>query len=479
MLFSSITFLTAFLPVVLLIYYFCPSTGTRNYFLLFSSLLFYAWGEPVYVFIMVLSICFNYKMGLFIASGSIDEKTGKIILGAAITGNLLVLVYFKYFGFFAGLINLACPWLQIPEYTKNILMPIGISFYTFQSISYLVDVYKNRGLVQKNILNLGLFITFFPQLIAGPIVRYNDICGQIKERPHSLELFTDGVVRFIVGLSKKVLLANVFAETADGVLAMPFDSVPSYYLWVAILSYTMQIYYDFSGYSDMAIGLGRMFGFRILENFNYPYVSRSITEFWRRWHISLSGWFKDYLYIPLGGNRKGKARTIINLVIVFSITGLWHGAALNFMFWGLGHGVLLLIEKLLGKYVPPVLKRGLWGNVVSRIYVMAGVVFLWMFFRLSIKEGVFFISNLFRFNANIQKDMELFILVDIRFYLFFIIGILFSFPWWRKVKTSVYNAAFSGWLPAMGKYIVSLSLLILSVCSLANSSYNPFIYFRF
>jgi alginate O-acetyltransferase complex protein AlgI len=417
-------------------------------------------------------------MGLFIACESIGEKTRKIILGAAIAGNLSVLIYFKYFGFFAGLAHLVFPGLQAPEYIKNILMPIGISFYTFQSISYLIDVYKNRALVQKNILNLGLFIAFFPQLIAGPIVRYNDICGQISERSHSAEHFADGAARFIAGLAKKVLLANTFAETTDGILAMPVDSVPSYYLWIAILSYTMQIYYDFSGYSEMAIGLSKMFGFRILENFNYPYISKSITEFWRRWHISLSGWFKDYLYIPLGGNRKGKVRTIVNLVIVFFITGLWHGAAVNFILWGLGHGVLLLIEKLLEKHIPPALKKGFWGSVISHIYVMTSVVFLWVFFRLGTGESVSFISNLFRFNADIQKNMELFILVDVRFYLFFIIGIFFLFPWWRKIKITVRGMAFSECLLA-GKYIFSLSLLILSVCSLANSSYNPFIYFRF
>ncbi|GHV31972.1 hypothetical protein AGMMS4952_21560 [Spirochaetia bacterium] len=357
MLFSSISFIILFLPVTLLLYYCCPSFRVKNAILLFASLLFYAWGEPKFVLVMLFSIVMNYGMGILIANIPKGKKakkksaipdTGKkryLIIGIIL--NLLVLFYFKYLGFSGQIVNSLIKVFHIANFQFSVLkvvLPLGISFYTFQSLSYLMDVYRKPSLVQKDILNLGLFISLFPQLIAGPIVRYHDINEQIGDRKHSLDLFARGFERFIVGLAKKVLIANTLAEIIDGILIQPFSSVPSSYLLLAIVSGVLQIYYDFSGYSDMAIGLGRMFGFKIMENFDYPLISRTPSEFWRRWHISLSTWFRDYLYIPLGGNRKGPIRQIINTLIVFTLVGLWHGAEFNFIFFGFACGMFLIIE---------------------------------------------------------------------------------------------------------------------------------------
>jgi alginate O-acetyltransferase complex protein AlgI len=416
-------------------------------------------------------------MGLFIANS--NGKNRKIILGFAITANLLIFFYFKYLGFTIDLIN---PLLSIfhvqPITIQAIVLPIGISFYTFQSISYLIDVYKNSGLVQKNILDLGLFITFFPQLIAGPIVRYHDINEQIAVRKHTATVFTEGIERFIVGLSKKVLLANTMAEVADSILAMPLETVSPYYSWVGILAYTVQLFYDFSGYSDMAIGLGKMFGFKIMENFNYPYISKSITEFWRRWHISLSSWFKDYLYIPLGGSRKGKTRTVINLFAVFFITGLWHGAAINFIIWGMINGILQFMERILGKTINRKFKDCFVKSAVSHIYMLSAFVLSLVFFRVGTAEGLAFLLHLFKAgNASALQNYELALLVDIRFYIIFGICVLAAFPWWRKIKIPARESFSLTYV--CGKYVVLLGLFALSICNLASSSYNPFIYFRF
>jgi alginate O-acetyltransferase complex protein AlgI len=429
---------------------------------------------------MIVSILFNYRMGLFIA-GANTGRLRKIILGISIAVNLSILLYFKYLGFAARIINFLLSGAGIPVFAvKEIWLPLGISFYTFQSVSYLIDVYKDPKLLQRNILDLGLFITFFPQLIAGPIVRYHDINEQISARTHNISLFSEGVERFITGLAKKVLLANTFAEVADIIFAMSPQSIAAYYLWMAILSYTLQIYYDFSGYSDMAIGLGKMFGFNFLENFNYPYMSKSITEFWKRWHISLSRWFKDYVYIPLGGNRKGKGRTILNLYIVFFITGLWHGASFSFILWGLGHGTLMFIERMFGGKVNNAIKNKLIKNILAHCYTISSVVLLWVFFRLELRESVAFVSNLFRFGAvSVSANPELGLYIDTRYYLLFIAGIVFSFPWWRKLGFLAGNKPGPDGIFQILKYGISLCLLILSICSLASNAYNPFIYFRF
>jgi len=475
MLFSSITFIVCFLPIVLLAYYCCPQSKARNILLLLASLFFYAWGEPKYVIIMLFSIVLNYCVGIFLGKITYTSFTRKYILAIGIFVNISLLFYFKYFVFSERVINkifriIDYSQLQLP--IADIILPIGISFYTFQSISYLIDVYRNQTLVEKNVLNLGLYISFFPQLIAGPIVRFHDINEQIKERKSSVDLFVTGIERFIIGLAKKVLIANTMALVADQLLNLPPDVVPFYYLFLGILCYTFQIYYDFSGYSDMAIGLGKMFGFNILENFNYPYASKSITEFWRRWHISLSSWFKDYLYIPLGGNRKGKVRTTINLFIVFLTTGLWHGAAVNFVFWGLGHGILLFVEKTFKKKEEGRNKR--LKDIFGHFYTLVFVIILWIFFRLDIKTGLCFLKELITLNQG-SKNVNLFLgsIIDIHFIICFCAALIFSFPWWKNLKITKlsYN------LPV--KYCVLIILLVLSMCSLAANAYNPFIYFRF
>jgi alginate O-acetyltransferase complex protein AlgI len=473
MLFSSITFILYFLPLVILIYYCCPPLAGKNGILLFFSLLFYAWGEPVYVLVMVFSILLNYAAGLGAGKGGLPGRR-RLFLALGVTLNLLILFVFKYLGFFIGITNTVLRAAHVPAlHNPGLVMPIGISFYTFQSISYLVDIYKNPAMAQKNPLNVGLYISFFPQLIAGPIVRYHDINEQIVRRSHGIGIFSRGIERFIIGLSKKVILANVFGELADGVFDLPLDSLPPFYLCLALLTYSLQIYYDFSGYSDMAAGLGLLFGFTLPENFNYPYVARSVTEFWRRWHISLSTWFRDYLYIPLGGNRKGQARTVRNLFVVFLITGLWHGAAWNFVFWGLGHGFFLFTERIFGKKIGSRIKDGLFKSALSHAYTLCAVVFLWIFFRLGLNDGIGFVRGLFRgiFSpGNSPEYMTLRVLADPRFCVYFSAGIAFAFPWWRKLPFGMH--------PILKKGLL-LCLLILSISALASDAYNPFIYFRF
>jgi alginate O-acetyltransferase complex protein AlgI len=477
MLFSSIPFLILFLPVVLLIYYYCPILKAKNIVLFIFSLLFYAWGEPKYIIVMVISILFNYRMGLFIAD-SIARK--KFVLGLSIICNLLILFYFKYLDFSVKLINPILEYFAIEALLiKNIIMPIGISFYTFQCISYLIDIYKTKELVQKNLFELGLFITFFPQLIAGPIVRYHDINKQIAYRGHNISNFVNGIERFIIGLAKKVLLANTMAQAADGIFDRPFDSISSFYAWTAIIAYTFQIYYDFSGYSDMAIGLGKMFGFNIFENFNYPYASKSIREFWRRWHISLSSWFKDYLYIPLGGNKKGKYRMVLNLYIVFFVTGLWHGAATNFIFWGLGHGTLAFLERIFGPKINTVFKDGIGKAVISHTYTLFSVILLWVLFRLNIRESLEFFKRLFGFHGGTAiLNPELKLLINSHFYTVLVICILAAIPW-KKINEDKIKKISGLWFAVVIKYCLILAAAFLSMCALASNAYNPFIYFRF
>lgn len=345
MLFSSMLFLWLFLPVVFVSYYLIKKEY-RNVLLLISSIIFYAWGGVSYTLIMFSSIIINYIFALLIdkAIEEDNELKKKIYLSLCIVINLSILAYFKYTDFAISIINSISKKEVIQ--LKNIILPIGISFYTFQALSYVIDVYREHNKAQKNIINLALYISFFPQLIAGPIVKYHDIDTQITERTENLENISYGIKRFIYGLSKKVILANMFALSCDEILKQPIGDIGTALAWLAAVLYTLQIYYDFSGYSDMAIGLGHMFGFKFLENFNYPYISKSVQEFWRRWHISLSTWFKEYLYIPLGGNRKGKYFTYLNLLIVFFATGLWHGASFNFILWGLWHGFFLIIERV-------------------------------------------------------------------------------------------------------------------------------------
>lgn len=479
MLFSSITFLFFFLPSVLVLYYALPNRIYRNSVLLFASFLFYAWGEPKFVFLMLASIIFNYNAGLWLKN---ENEYRKPILAFAIIINLAVLFVFKYLGFSCKIIDFILNSLHLkPIQAINLILPIGISFYTFQEISYLVDVYRKPNLAQENLLNLGLYISFFPQLIAGPIVRYHDINEQIENRTESVSKFASGVERFIVGMSKKILIANSMALVCDKIYEADFSSYGTYVAWIAAIAYTLQIYYDFSGYSDMAIGLANMFGFDLLENFNYPYSASSITDFWKRWHISLTNFFRDYVYIPLGGNRKGKFRTMLNRFIVFFTTGLWHGASFNFIFWGLAHGMLMITERTLPK------KKKFFLSVIQRIFTLLVVIMLWVLFRNGTKNSITIVLKMFgvnytKFFGNFKEIVPnefLLLAIDIKFYILAFIGIIFSFPWWRKIQFLYSkNALFSTAMLTM-RYLLLGCLLILCYASLADNSYNPFIYFRF
>jgi alginate O-acetyltransferase complex protein AlgI len=481
MLFSSIVFIILFLPITLLVYYLCPSLKAKNVLLLLTSLLFYAWGEPKFVLLMLASIIVNYIVGILTGNASFSPLTRKTFLALGIAVNLLALFYFKYLGFSEQILNSLITTMRLSEFQIRVhqfVLPLGISFYTFQSLSYIIDVYRNPVLVQKNILNLGLFISFFPQLIAGPIVRYHDINEQIKERKHSLELFAQGLERFIAGMAKKVLVANSLAETVDGILELPCNTVPSAYLLLAVAAGALQVYYDFSGYSDMAIGLGRMFGFRIMENFDYPFISRSPTEFWRRWHISLSSWFRDYLYIPLGGSRKGAARQAVNVLIVFSLVGLWHGAEYSFLFFGLCEGLLLIFENVIRAKNSPLFKSAektaaFIRKLLGHILCIVVTVVLFMYFRLDLKNGLLFYASLFDVTRKVPVPLDILFLTDTRFYIFFAAAIAFSFPWWRKIKIP------ENVVTVCAKYVLLLAMFLLSFGTLATDAYNPFIYFRF
>ena len=479
MLFSSITFLVFFLPAVLLFYYAFPNLKYKNTVLFLASLLFYAWGEPKFIVLMFCSIVFNYNIGFFLKKNSF-QKRKLLIFGIAV--NLLLLFVFKYLGFSCRIINALITHSNLRPLTRlNLIMPIGISFYTFQEISYLVDVYKNPDLAQEDFVKLGLYISFFPQLIAGPIVRYHDINTQISDRSLTLSQFSAGLERFIIGLSKKILLANNFAFVCDSFYNSDFFGYGTFAAWCAAFSYAMQIYYDFSGYSDMAIGLAKLFGFELLENFNYPYAANSITDFWKRWHISLTNFFRDYVYIPLGGNRKGKVRTILNRYIVFFTTGLWHGASFNFILWGLAHGSLMTIERLF----KPKSKKVIL-SIISRIYTLFSILILWILFRNGTKQTIKLILKMFginytRFSGNeipFYKNDFLMLCLDKKFFAILAIGILFCFPWWKKIHIKRQDSIAFVILTLL-KYMVLAVLLVLCYANLADSAYNPFIYFRF
>lgn len=482
MLFSSITFLVFFLPLVLFLYYALPNLSYKNCVLFLSSLLFYAWGEPKFVLLMFASIIFNYNIGLYLGK---DITHKKLLLIFGIIIDLLILFIFKYLGFSCRIIDLFLGALHIkPLSVINLIMPIGISFYTFQEISYLVDVYKNPELAQENLLNLGLYISFFPQLIAGPIVRYHDINEQISTRKVTIMQFEKGLERFILGLSKKVLLANSFALVCDKIYEADFFNYGTYVAWVAAIAYALQIYYDFSGYSDMAIGLAKLFGFELQENFNYPYAASSITDFWKRWHISLTNFFREYVYIPLGGNRNGKIRTVINRYIVFFTTGLWHGASFNFIFWGMAHGTLMSIERFFNHSSR---KDNIFINIVKRIYTLLSVLLLWILFRNGTKQTIKILLKMFGINYTrflscgvipIINDGFLLLNINQYFYITLAIGIIFSFPWWKKIVFHINNNIIL-LLINICKYSLLLLLLILCFANLADNSYNPFIYFRF
>lgn len=475
MVFSSMVFLWVFLPAVLIIYYFIDKKY-KNLVLLISSLIFYSFGEPKYILLMVISIIINYIFGILVDREENIFKR-KLILALSVFINLAILGYFKYFNFFSESLNNIFHGEVIA--LKEIILPIGISFYTFQALSYVVDVYRGKGVedgtkVQKNIFDLALYISFFPQLIAGPIVKYYDIEAQLRNRDENLTRITYGIKRFIFGLSKKVLISNVMASTADSIFKLPIDGIGTPLAWLGLITYTLQIYYDFSGYSDMAIGLGEIFGFTFMENFNYPYVSKSIKEFWKRWHISLSTWFKEYLYIPLGGNRKGKFRTYINLFIVFFATGLWHGASFNFILWGMIHGFFSVIERLfLGK----LLDKNKF-KLLNHIYTLFVVMIAWVFFRVEgLREAIRYIKALFIYRqGSLINNIDLYLNKEV--ILIIIIGILFSGIIQMLFKGFTKNIYLRDGIKIY-EIVILIILLFLCIVSIVSGTYNPFIYFRF
>lgn len=473
MIFSSLEFLCVFLPVVFALYCLLPSIKVKNALLIVASLLFYAYGEPVYVLLMIASSFMNYGMARLIAKG---EKRKKIFLVLAVALNLGMLAVFKYADFAVDTVNgLLSTNIPLP----GITLPIGISFFTFQALSYVIDVYWDRVEVQKNYFNILLYISFFPQLIAGPIVKYRDINEAIENRVMNADEIAKGLRRFICGLGKKVLIANTAGLVADHVFTAAHSKVNFVVAWIGAIAYLMQIYYDFSGYSDMAIGLGHMFGFHFKENFQYPYGADSIQEFWRRWHISLSTWFKEYLYIPLGGNRKGTARTCINRIIVFFFTGLWHGANWTFVIWGLWHGMFLLFET----YCPIVKKA---PKVIARIYTLLVVCVGFVMFRAdTLTEGLFMIKQMFTGFSMDPASMS-FAVQQLTpwFVVMLAAGIIGAAPIRKLVdhiRENVQPEVLAGkWKTVqIVLYVASAVLLIWCMIRLSGSTYNPFIYFRF
>lgn len=466
MLFSSLIFLWVFLPVVFIGSFIFQKLGgikAANILLLISSLFFYAWGEPVYIFLMIASILINYSAGMLLCT-----KHKKVVLTVAVILNLVLLGYYKYAGMLVETWNrLTGSDVGIPK----IALPIGISFFTFQALSYVIDAYRGDCEIQKNPLKLALYVSFFPQLIAGPIVKYKDVADQIDHRKLSLDQIVSGIRRFVYGLAKKVLIANAAAQVADNIYARPTAQISGVMACVAVICYTIQIYYDFSGYSDMAIGLGRMFGFEFKENFNYPYISHSIREFWRRWHISLSTWFKEYVYIPLGGNRRGTGRTYMNLLIVFFLTGLWHGAGYNFIFWGLYHGAFIVLERAFyGKWLDR-------HKVIGWVYTFTVVNVGWIFFRLTdIMTGFRVAKRLLMPWEYPSGNVRIWEIVSAKDAIILVAALLgMGVIQNTNVFKKVFRKLKDSWIE-----IAALTLLFIwCLGSLASGTYNPFIYFRF
>lgn len=466
MLFSSIVFLFTFLPIILILYYLVPRPA-KNVILLFGSLLFYAWGEPVYIFLMIFSILFNYICGLDIARKLGDQAAAKRSLIFTVTVNLCLLGFFKYEGFVLDSLSAVLP-VEIPY--RAMALPIGISFYTFQILSYIIDVYRGHVKVQTNLLDFALYVTMFPQLIAGPIVQYADVDRQLHVRKESWGKFGEGSMFFIRGLAKKVLLANTIGMAYTEVAALAPGKVSVLSAWIGCIAYAFQIYFDFSGYSDMAIGLGKMFGFEFLKNFDYPYISQSITEFWRRWHISLGSWFREYVYIPLGGNRVPVMKHLRNLLIVWFLTGLWHGAAWNFVAWGLYYGFILIFEKyFLGRVLerlPAVIR-----HLYSLILVLIGWVF---FFSPTLGGAVDYIQLMFGVGAHGVVDSEGLYLLTTNLILLIML-VIGSTP---KVHRT-YERIMSGRNRVLANCVVYATMFLLCIAYLVTETYNPFLYFRF
>ncbi|CEK38001.1 MBOAT family O-acyltransferase [Paraclostridium sordellii] len=468
MVFSSLVFLFVFLPGIIFLYY-ISKDNYKNYLILAASLFFYAWGEPIYIVIMLISIVVNFIFGTKVCKDN-DKNNRNIWLFMSIMFNISMLGIFKYTGFFIENINRV---FKNNITNPGIALPLGISFFTFQAMSYVIDVYRDDAKVQKNLLHLALYISLFPQLVAGPIVRYQTVADQIENRKHTVQKFENGVSRFIIGLSKKVLLSNSLGMLADSVFNTQIYELTVLSAWLGIIAYSLQIFFDFSGYSDMAIGLGNMFGFEFLENFNYPYISKSASEFWRRWHISLGSWFKDYIYIPLGGSKKGKLRNYINLFIVWFLTGFWHGASWTFIAWGLYFGILIAIEKaflgkILDKIYPP----------ISHLYLVLVVMIGWIFFRSNSFTYAFnYIKLLFGLDNNLlYNNLTIMYLNDYGYIL--ILSVIFSIPIIPILKNKLHEFKETHAYYII-KSIVFMSMFGATVIELVNSTYNPFLYFRF
>ncbi len=470
MLFSSITFLFVFLPVTLAVYYLAP-VQMRNLVMLAASLFFYAWGEPVYIILMLLSILMNYYCGLDIDGKRNSPQFARRSLIFGVAANVLVLSFFKYYGLIMETVNGTLP-VDIPY--RVLPLPIGISFYTFQALSYIVDVYRGEARAQKKFTWFAAYICMFPQLIAGPIVRYVDIEEQLRQRSFGIVKFGRGAMFFIRGLAKKVVIANSIGTVYEQVMQLPVGTVSVLTAWVGCLAYAFQIYFDFSGYSDMAVGLGKMFGFEFRRNFHYPYVSKSITEFWRRWHISLSTWFREYVYIPLGGNRCSGQRNMVNLILVWALTGLWHGAEWNFLFWGLYYGVLLILEK----HVWGALMDRLPG-VIQHIYTFVLVMVGWVFFfSPDLGSALDHIGMMFGMGASALADRQAVFLLTTH-WLLFLLCILGSSSFGWKILCAFMESYKKGRTQRIMSCVIYMGIFLVSVAFLVTETFNPFLYFRF
>ena len=481
MVFSSLFFLTVFLPLTILLYYLIPSIRWKNILLLLASLIFYAWGEPRYVILILLSILVNYVSGCLIGGFPRRNRVRSVLtLAGSVIFNLGLLVYFKYFTFLADSVRRI---LGLSFSVKDIALPIGISFFTFQGLSYVIDVYRDTAedpserIVQRNLVSLALYIAMFPQLIAGPIVRYHDIQPYLNRRTHSVQQFSDGIEIFIIGLAKKVLLANILGETVTLIMEENAQMINAPIAWLGVICYSLQLFYDFSGYSEMAIGLGKMFGFEFQINFNYPYISRSVSEFWRRWHMSLSQWFRDYLYIPLGGSRTGNV--YVNLFIVFLATGIWHGAAVGFILWGMWHGLFVILERYFRTH--RIIKCRIPG-ILQWLYTMFVAAMGWTMFRIvGVSDSLRYYAVMFGLRKPEFVRFGLGYYLNRRLVCVLIAACLACVPWKEVLKEKlpgIRNA--SGSVAAvLVRRAVLILLFILSFLFIANSTYNPFIYFRF
>ena len=473
MIFASIFFISVFLPLTLFLYYACPS-DKRNFVLLLSSFVFYAWGDAQFLWVMFLSILINYIGAQVLCC--FKNSLRKMILALFVICDLLPLLYFKYYNFVLNNLG-AC--YSFDFILLKILLPLGISFYTFQGLSYLIDVYRNEVQPQRDLLKLSLYITFFPQLIAGPILKYHDVEQEIIKRHETIDHFIYGMRRFMLGFGKKVIIANSLGYVADQIFSTPVEKIGTSTAWGGAIAYSLQLYCDFSGYSDMAIGLGAMFGFHFLENFNYPYISLSITEFWRRWHISLSTWFKEYLYIPLGGNRVSKIRNLFNLLVVFFVTGLWHGAEWTFVVWGLFHGFFILFEKISGfnKNTNSIVSR-----FFHRVYLLVVVIVAWVFFRSNtLTDSIAFIKNMF-FVLKTEPIHTFSYYYTNWAWTVTGIAIIFSTGVFRNFNNLTLPADSDSIKQKIGFVSFNafcLFVFFLSIVLLAGKTYNPFIYFRF